>query len=352
MEAHMPEVKNTPDMEKPRKRAMVIAEDVAESLSRSATDGKVGPLAISSELPYLRSGWLGDSYYEVLDHSPGAIVMDRLNDGAALLFNHDSDKHLGVIENPSIGKDRVLRGMPTFGESELAKEKKRDVQNRTLRWTSVQYRVLEQVLEKESKKGPSTYRVTKWEPLEVSLVTIPADPSVGVGRSADGEDFNPELLAKQFQEMTEKLEQSDVKVAEAEQRASESLAKVADLEKSNEVLRLSNEKLQREVKDAQDSAAAEENRHAELMQRTKEELEQSAKACQDASQALDVAHSRANLLSEIYEEMGARMKEALDSSNGQSEGIAAIRSEVEGAYRGVKSVVADFGRRLLLRSLN
>ena len=43
-------------------------------------------LALASEYPVER--WYGT---EVLSLDPGAVRLDRLNDGAALLFNHNQD---------------------------------------------------------------------------------------------------------------------------------------------------------------------------------------------------------------------------------------------------------------------
>jgi hypothetical protein len=147
----------------------------AESVVRSA-DSEVFTLCVSSEYPYRRGKGL-----EVLDHGPGSIIMDRLREGAALLFNHDRDMHLGLATNPRIGPDRKLRVDARFGSSKLAREKRQDVVDGVLPWISISYNVLEERPERFG--GQSGYRVTKWEPLEVSLVTIPADPSVGVGRS-------------------------------------------------------------------------------------------------------------------------------------------------------------------------
>ena len=43
------------------------------------------------------------------------------------------------------------------------------------------------VLEKSDKETGNTYRATRWTPHEISIVPIPADPSVGVGRGAEVE---------------------------------------------------------------------------------------------------------------------------------------------------------------------
>ncbi|MEW6304685.1 MAG: phage major capsid protein, partial [Verrucomicrobiota bacterium] len=49
---------------------------------------------------------------------------------------------------------------------------------------SVGYRVHRMQLEKE-EEGVETHRVTLWEPFEISLVSVPADCTVGVGRASD-----------------------------------------------------------------------------------------------------------------------------------------------------------------------
>jgi HK97 family phage prohead protease len=135
-------------------------------------------LSISSDEPYRRC--FGD---EILDHSPGSIDMARLLAGAPLLFNHDRDKHLGrIIEARTDGKK--LRIKAKFGDNPLALEKWADIKSGILTDTSVGYSVSEMVLEKE-EDGEATYRCTKWMPYEGSLVTIPADFTVGLGRNSD-----------------------------------------------------------------------------------------------------------------------------------------------------------------------
>ena len=54
-----------------------------------------------------------------------------------------------------------------------------------LRNVSFGYRIAE--MTESVKDGKSTYTATRWEPYEISAVTIPADNSVGFGRSDDGD---------------------------------------------------------------------------------------------------------------------------------------------------------------------
>lgn len=166
-----------------------------ETLHRSFTfvresvnaEARTVELAFASETPYER--WWGT---EVLDCGAESIRLERLLNKAPLLFNHDRDQLLGVVESVSLGQDRVCRAMVRFGNSEDAEEKFRDVQDGILTKVSVGYGIHELILEKESDEE-TVYRVTDWEPFEISMVTIPADDTVGIGRSMQDPD-DPELL--------------------------------------------------------------------------------------------------------------------------------------------------------------
>mgnify|MGYP001156474712 FL=1 len=145
-----------------------------------AAEGREGiyELSFSSETPVER--WWG---IEILDHSRGSVRLDRLNSAGSLLFNHNRDLLIGAIESARID-ERARRGRAEvrFSPSAVGQEKRAEVDAGVLRTTSVSYLIHAMVLEKE-EDGVQTYRVTDWEPLEVSLVTIPADPGVGVGRA-------------------------------------------------------------------------------------------------------------------------------------------------------------------------
>lgn len=152
--------------------------------ARSGVDeaARTVELAFSSETPYDR--WWGT---EILDHKSSSIRLDRLKQGGALLMDHDSRDHIGVIESVRIGADKVARAVVRFGRSARASEVFQDVVDGIRRNVSVGYRIHEAVLESE-KDGVGTYRVTDWEPYEISLVSVPADTAVGVGRESDPTD--------------------------------------------------------------------------------------------------------------------------------------------------------------------
>jgi HK97 family phage major capsid protein/HK97 family phage prohead protease len=134
-------------------------------------------IAFSSEAPIER--YFG---YEVLDHSPGSMRTERLEGGAALLLNHDWDDQIGVVESISLGVDGKARAKVRFGSSTRAQEIYQDVLDGIRKHISVGYQIHD-LQEQGQRDGKPFMRVTDWEPYEISIVSVPADPSVGVGRN-------------------------------------------------------------------------------------------------------------------------------------------------------------------------
>lgn len=146
-------------------------------------------LAFSSEEPYDR--WFGT---EILDHSPKSIQLDRLTNGGPLLLDHDPCEQIGVVESVSLGADRVARAVVRFSRSADGEEIFQDVKDGIRRNVSVGYIVNKMRLESEGKDGADpVYRVTDWEPMEISIVSIPADTTVGIGRTASAGDHETEI---------------------------------------------------------------------------------------------------------------------------------------------------------------
>ena len=141
-------------------------------------------VAFSSEEPVER--WFG---MEVLSHDAGAVDLSRLNDGGAVLFNHDWDDQIGVIERAWVDADRRGRALVRFGNGAKAAEKFQDVQDGILRHISVGYSIAN--FEEEVSDGSRTFTATRWQPYEISFVTVPADPTVGVGRMSERPEEKP-----------------------------------------------------------------------------------------------------------------------------------------------------------------
>lgn len=168
-----------PEVEEEDRKAPVEVLHRAMDMSAKSVDEKkrTVEIAVSSELAVDRS--FGK---EILVHESGAIDMGFVASGRApLLLDHDPERQIGVIESVELSGDRVLRAKVRFGRSALAQEVFQDVVDGIRSNVSVGYRVNKM---ERSTTNKDEYLVRSWSPLEVSVVSIPADPSVGVGRSA------------------------------------------------------------------------------------------------------------------------------------------------------------------------
>ena len=136
----------------------------------------------SSEFPVAR--YFGN---EVLSHERGAADLDRLNDSAPVLFNHDPNKVIGVVERAWID-DKAKRGYVNvrFSRNAFAQEVLADVRDGVLRNVSFGYAINDM-----EQRGSGDFVATSWAPYEVSVVSIPADPTVGVGRSLETDPAAP-----------------------------------------------------------------------------------------------------------------------------------------------------------------
>lgn len=159
---------------------------------RAADGAEPDPRAVAFSLSSDAPVDMG-KYYEVLSHERGAIVEDRLKLGLPMLFNHDDDRHIGALpEYEIVGGKLYVRGR--FGNSAEAKEKQADWHDGILKDSSVGYRVLQgKMLPPAAAGDKPTLMVTRWMPVEGSLVPVPADISVGRHRSAGQEEFPVEI---------------------------------------------------------------------------------------------------------------------------------------------------------------
>ena len=152
----------------------------------SQVDNGTLRLSICSDQPYLRYNWAdGEEYYEVLDHSDGSIDLSRLSNGAALLFNHKRDIQIGLIDSPSIENGRCYVNAKLSNAPDVASYKTR-VEEGILKDTSIGYEVTDDGTPIGEIDGIPAYKF-KFAIHEASLVTIPADPTVGLGRSRSEE---------------------------------------------------------------------------------------------------------------------------------------------------------------------
>ena len=147
-------------------------------------------LSFSSEEPYRR--WFG---LEILDHADNALDLSRLNEVGVLLFNHKTDVVLGRVIRAWVDDHRGMAEVE-FDTDEEAEKIFGKVRSGTLKTTSVRYSVdswEEVAAGKTSADGRFTgpcQIARKWTPLEISIVSVPADATVGVGRADGQEDIH------------------------------------------------------------------------------------------------------------------------------------------------------------------
>jgi len=154
-----------------------------ESTSFNMLDERSMEFPFSSEYPVAR--YFGN---EVLSHEMESANLSRLNDGAPLLFNHDPDRMIGVVERAWIdGEKKRGYAKVRFSRNKFAQEVLEDVRDGILRGVSFGYSI------DKMEERNNDFVATNWSPYEVSLAVIPADPTVGVGRSL--EDTNSEPAA-------------------------------------------------------------------------------------------------------------------------------------------------------------
>lgn len=150
----------------------------AEITTFDEVEDRTYEFPFSSEYPVAR--YFGN---EILSHDGKAADLSRLNDGAPLLFNHNPDRVIGVVERAYIdGKKRRGYARVRFSRNPFAQEVLSDVKDGVLRNVSFGYSI-----DKMEERGSGDFVATAWSPYEVSVVSVPADPGVGIGRSLEAE---------------------------------------------------------------------------------------------------------------------------------------------------------------------
>lgn len=135
----------------------------------------------TSEHPVKRYSWDEGYYMEVLSVEPKAIRMDRFKSGMSLLDSHDNwsmKSRLGTVIPDSIrieGKKGYAR--VKFSRSEDAETIFQDLLDGHPIQISVGYRIHKYEKTEGGDKQLPTLRATDWEPMELSIVPIPADPN-------------------------------------------------------------------------------------------------------------------------------------------------------------------------------
>jgi HK97 family phage major capsid protein/HK97 family phage prohead protease len=154
------------------------------TMERGAIDEKnrTAEISVSSDTPVERQ-----FCFEILSHAPGAVDLTRLNSGACpVLVNHDPQDLVGVVRSARLDTlTRKVRAVIQFSASDRARSVWDEFKDGYRSGVSIGYRVIgDPEFLQENADGQSVFRANKWQIYEVSLAAIPADVSVGLGRSA------------------------------------------------------------------------------------------------------------------------------------------------------------------------
>lgn len=189
--------KTIPTRLKPLTRAFRIDTTQAET---SVVDiaARTMRLSFSSEEP-VDMGWCT----EILSHAKGAVKVAGRQQTMPLLFNHNMNDLLGIVEAIEVGPDKRGYAVIRFGKDERGEWAMQQAADGILINASFMYRVYKYEEDTQSE----TITATLWEPFEISLVTVPADASVGVGRAAGDNENDVEI--SQRQPPTETLEKPE-----------------------------------------------------------------------------------------------------------------------------------------------
>lgn len=204
---HLEEERKAPEMET-RQRSMHMDAKV------EAEDDRRVSISISSEKPVERSFGI-----EILDHTDRSVDLSFLNSGnAPLLLDHDPERQIGVVESVNLDSSaRRLRATVRFSKGQLGSEIYDDVRDGIRNNVSIGYKIGR--MERDEKaEGGNTYRVRSWTPLEASIVSIPADDSVGTNRKAELEQ-TPTPIPAQAERKEPKMSEQDIQAVEANARA-------------------------------------------------------------------------------------------------------------------------------------
>lgn len=208
------------------------------------TDEKTGDsifkVRFSSEYPVPREvhDQYGDPamYGEVLLHGEDNADLTRLNDGvASLLFNHDYDQHLGIIVPGSayieIDEKAGYAKVRFSKVGTLANEIAEKVKEGTIANISFGYSLDSYSFDDERK----LILVDRWSVNEISFVTVPADPTVGLIRSENGSlntfkrgEQSPNSFKQEIKTMTKRQKRQSEEEIEMLEDAEEEIEEVEE----------------------------------------------------------------------------------------------------------------------------
>lgn len=216
-----------------KKRTELTADQLCGQVRSAAfersddQDSSVIRFPVASDTPIQR--WYGK---EILSHKKGAMVMGERQKTLPLLFNHDRNKLIGIVEKLDQDEHRTYATV-RFSSSEDGQKAKAMVDERVLVNCSFQYEIRDYDEIRGENREDDQIIATSWEIFEVSLVTIPADSNVGVYRDLETNQKESKMATRGQENSENKVNDSDQKVRENVREAAIAEARRAEVEREN-----------------------------------------------------------------------------------------------------------------------
>jgi hypothetical protein len=150
-----------------------------------------------------RWDWVRDravEYDEILLVTPDAVNMERMSAGAPVLDSHgkwNTESQLAVVDRAWLegGEGKATIRFPAAGIDAASDRMFGMVADKIIRNVSVGYSVDRVRKEPPAREGePEKWFIERWTPMEISFVSIPADPGAQVRSENTERSFPVEFI--------------------------------------------------------------------------------------------------------------------------------------------------------------
>ncbi len=172
-------------------------------------------VVVSTGVGVRRYDWETGRYYiEKLSLDPKHIRLDRFNGGAPVLDSHNQWSLSAVLGLVVAGSGRIeadgLMARLKIGEAPDIDPVWARVEQGIITKVSVGYRVYTYQVTRRDGEDPE-YLAVDWEPMEVSLVAVPADPDATVRADDKAEKFHVRIVETSGEGAAQASEEDDMK---------------------------------------------------------------------------------------------------------------------------------------------
>ena len=279
-----------------------------DNISENENSSNKLTFSCASPTPYTRE-YENLIYDEVLEISDTSIDFTRLVDQRSpLLFEHDMEKQIGVVDRAWIENEKLYVAV-RFSRSKFAQEILADIKDNIRRNVSIGYIVNDYQMVENENDIP-TMIVKNFTIYEVSIVSAPADPFVGVNRSLSKEEkmenkenIEEEKACEDTSKVEEKACEDVVKVDETKEVVEETVEETPVDENVNEEEQVVEEPIKEEMNDE-----AEEIRAAGELAGEEELAEECIKGKKSLEDFKNLVKSKRNINSNKNDKKDIQMK--------------------------------------------